>query len=233
MEISLRVVRADPLGAVLHFEVKDTGIGIDAATLAKLFQKFSQGDSSMTRRYGGSGLGLAIAQSLVRCMGGEIKVESTAGRGALFYFELALPLAQPRPVGAAVPVGPKGRLKGRVLVIDDDWGSQRVVEMFLRKSGLEPVIVNNGVEGVQLAVHEEWAAVLMDLEMPGIDGLETTRRIRRLLQDQPLPIIALTANVRPEDRAASAEAGVDDFLAKPVRQDELRACLERWVKPAE
>ena len=233
VEISLRVVRADPLGAVLRFEVKDTGIGIDAATLAKLFQKFSQGDSSMTRRYGGSGLGLAIAQSLVRCMGGEIKVESTAGRGALFYFELALPLAQPRPVGAAVPVGPKGRLKGRVLVIDDDWGSQRVVEMFLRKSGLEPVIVNNGVEGVQLAVHEEWAAVLMDLEMPGIDGLETTRRIRRLLQDQPLPIIALTANVRPEDRAASAEAGVDDFLAKPVRQDELRVCLERWVKPAE
>ena len=95
------------------------------------------------------------------------------------------------------------------------------------------MIVNNGVEGVQLAVHEEWAAVLMDLEMPGIDGLETTRRIRRLLQDQPLPIIALTANVRPEDRAASAEAGVDDFLAKPVRQDELRVCLERWVKPAE
>ena len=233
VEIALRVVRADPHGVILHFEVKDTGIGIDAATQAKLFQKFSQGDSSMTRRYGGSGLGLAISQSLVRCMGGEIKVQSTPGQGARFYFELALPLAQPAPAARTAPAETKDRLKGRVLVIDDDWGSQRVVEMFLRKTGLEPVIVNNGVEGVQLAVHETWAAVLMDLEMPGIDGLETTRRIRRQLQDQPLPIIALTANARPEDRAASAAAGVDDFLAKPVRQDELRACLGKWVKPVE
>lgn len=186
----------------------------------------------MTRRYGGSGLGLAISQSLVRCMGSEIKVESTPGHGAVFYFDLRMSFAQAAPAASIAPAEARGKMKGRVLVIDDDWGSQRVVEMFLRKTGLEPVIVNNGVEGVQLAVHQEWAAVLMDLEMPGIDGLETTRRIRRQLQDQPLPIIALTANVRPEDRAASAEAGVDDFLAKPVRQDELRACLEKWVSRA-
>ncbi len=232
VEISLRVGRADAHAAVLHFAVKDTGIGIKPETLAKLFQKFSQGDSSMTRRYGGSGLGLAISQSLVRCMGSEIKVESTPGRGTEFYFDLSLPLAKPAPAPAPAPVEARGQLKGRVLVIDDDWGSQRVVEMFLRKTGLEPVIVNNGAEGVTLAVHDEWAAVLMDLEMPGMDGLEATRRIRRQLQDQPLPIIALTANVQPEDRAASAEAGVDDFLAKPVRQDELLACLAKWVKPA-
>jgi signal transduction histidine kinase/CheY-like chemotaxis protein len=232
VEIILGVVRADEHVVVLHFEVRDTGIGIDAVTLGKLFQKFSQGDSSMTRRYGGSGLGLAISQSLVRCMGSEIKVTSTPGRGAVFYFDLSLPLAKPAPAARPAPAEPRGRLQGRVLVIDDDWGSQRVIEMFLRKTGLEPVIVNNGVEGVQLAVHQPWAAVLMDLEMPGIDGFETTRRIRRHLQDEPLPIIALTANVRPEDRAASAAAGVDDFLAKPVRQDELRACLERWIRPA-
>ena len=232
VEVALTLVRADAHSAVLHFEVKDTGIGIDAVTLTKLFQKFTQGDSSMTRRYGGSGLGLAISQSLVRCMGSEIKVASTPGQGAIFYFDLMLPLAQPAAAVPA-PAEAKGRLQGRVLVIDDDWGSQRVVEMFLRKTGLEPVIVNNGAEGVQLAVHQEWAVVLMDLEMPGMDGLEATRRIRRQLQDQPLTIIALTANVRPEDRAASAEAGVDDFLAKPVRQDELRACLERWVKGRE
>ncbi|MDI1337482.1 MAG: ATP-binding protein [Lacunisphaera sp.] len=233
VEISLGVVRSDARTAVLHFAVKDTGIGIDAATQGRLFQKFMQADSSMTRRYGGSGLGLAISQSLVRCMGSEIKVESTPGQGARFHFDLTLPRAETAPVPPPAPAETRGRLQGRVLVIDDDWGSQRVVEMFLRKTGLEPVIVNNGVEGAQLAVHEEWAAVLMDLEMPGMDGLETTRRIRRQLQDQPLPIIALTANVRPEDRAASAAAGVDDFLAKPVRQDELRACLEKWVKPAQ
>jgi CheY-like chemotaxis protein len=231
VEVSLGVVRADAHSAVLHFAVRDTGIGIDEATLAKLFQKFSQGDSSMTRRYGGSGLGLAISQSLVRRMGGEIKVESTAGRGAVFYFDLTLPLAKPASASRPAAAETRGRLKGRILVVDDDWGSQRVIEMLLRKTGLEPVIVNNGVEGMQLAVHEEWAAVLMDLNMPGIDGLETTRRIRRQLQDRPLPIIVLTANVRPEDRAASAAAGVDDFLTKPVLQDELHACLKRWIQP--
>ncbi|MDI1249222.1 MAG: ATP-binding protein [Lacunisphaera sp.] len=231
VEVSLGVVRADAHSAVLHFAVRDTGIGIDEATLAKLFQKFSQGDSSMTRRYGGSGLGLAISQSLVRRMGGEIKVESSPGRGAVFYFDLTLPLAKPASATRPAAVETRERLRGRILVVDDDWGSQRVIEMLLRKTGLEPVIVNNGVEGMQLAVHEEWAAVLMDLNMPGIDGLETTRRIRRQLQDRPLPIIVLTANVRPEDRAASMAAGVDDFLTKPVLQDELRACLERWIRP--
>ncbi len=230
VEVSLGVVRADAHSAVLHFAVRDTGIGIDEATLAKLFQKFSQGDSSMTRRYGGSGLGLAISQSLVRRMGGEIKVESTPGRGAVFYFDLTLPLAKPASASRPAAVETRERLQGRILVVDDDWGSQRVIEMLLRKTGLEPVIVNNGVEGMQLAVHEEWAAVLMDLNMPGIDGLETTRRIRRQLQDRPLPIIVLTANVRPEDRAASMAAGVDDFLTKPVLQDELHACLKRWIR---
>ena len=231
VEVTLGVVRSDEQSVVLDFAVRDTGIGMDEVTRAKLFHKFSQGDSSMTRRYGGSGLGLAISQSLMRCMGSEIKVKSAPGQGATFYFDLTLPLAKPAPAAGSAPQQARGRLEGRVLVIDDDWGSQRVVEMFLRKTGLEPVIVNNGAEGVQLAVHQPWAAVLMDLEMPGLDGLETTRRIRRQLQGEPLPIIALTANARPEVRAASAEAGVDEFLTKPVRQDELRAALERWIKP--
>jgi CheY-like chemotaxis protein len=93
------------------------------------------------------------------------------------------------------------------------------------------VIVDNGAEGIELAVRENWAAVLMDIQMPGLDGLETVRVIRRRLSDRPLPIIAVTANVRPEDRAASEASGMNDFLAKPVRQAELRACLEHWLKP--
>jgi CheY-like chemotaxis protein len=164
-------------------------------------------------------------------MGGEIKVRSLPGRGSEFFFDLPLPVAKGvRPASASpLPVG--GELRGRVLVIEDDWGNQRVIEMFLRKAGLDPVMVDNGAKGIERAVRETWAAVLMDLQMPGIDGLESARRIRRQLAGRPLPIIALTANVRPEDRAAAAAAGMDDFLAKPVRRTELLACLGRWIKP--
>jgi two-component system, sensor histidine kinase len=231
VEVSVEAVTVDDHVAVLRFSVKDTGIGMDESTQAKLFEKFSQGDSSTTRRYGGSGLGLAISQSLARRMGGEIKVQSARGVGSTFYFDLPLPItSRPRPVSTA-PMVPANPLRGRILVVEDDWGNQRVIEMFLRKLGLEPVLVDNGAEGVELATKLSWSAVLMDLQMPGIDGFEAVRRIRQRLDGRPLPIIALTANARPEDRMASEEAGMDGFLTKPVRQAELRACLERWLKP--
>jgi signal transduction histidine kinase/CheY-like chemotaxis protein len=233
VDVVVEVVKADADVALLQFRVTDTGIGIDQATQARLFEKFSQGDSSMTRRYGGSGLGLAISQSLTRRMGGEIKLRSVPGEGSVFYFDLPLPIAnRPRAAGAPAVETPR-LLRGRILVVEDDWGNQRVVEMFLRRLGLDPVMVDNGVEAVELASKQTWAAVLMDLHLTGIDGFETARRIRRRLEGRRLPIIALTANVRPEDRLASAEAGMDDFLSKPVRQTELRACMERWLAPSE
>jgi CheY-like chemotaxis protein len=164
-------------------------------------------------------------------MGGEIKVESARGSGSIFYFELPLPIAdRPRTVSTA-PMMVTTPLQGRILVVEDDWGNQRVIEMFLRKLGLEPVLVDNGAEGVELATKLEWSAVLMDLQMPGIDGFEAVRRIRQRLAGRALPIIALTASTRPEARSASEAAGMDGFLSKPVRQAELRACLERWLKP--
>jgi CheY-like chemotaxis protein len=223
-------VRADATDALLRFRIQDTGIGMDAATQEKLFKKFSQGDSSMTRRYGGSGLGLAISQSLVRRMGGEIKVISAPGKGSEFYFDLPLLVAQDEGEHAAVPARPAKRLNGRVLVVEDDWGSQRVVEIFLRKLGLETVIVDNGAEGIELAVREKWDAVLMDIQMTGIDGFEAVRRIRRRIEGRWLPIIALTANVRLEDRKAAEASGMDDFVTKPIRQSDLRASLERWLQ---
>jgi signal transduction histidine kinase/CheY-like chemotaxis protein len=230
VDLHLEKVRADQTDALLRFRITDTGIGMDAATQEKLFQKFSQGDSSMTRRYGGSGLGLAISQSLVRRMGGEIKVTSVPGQGSEFCFDLPLPIARPEGADAVAPARPSRRLSGRVLVVEDDWGSQRVVEIFLRKLGLEVVIVDNGAEGIDLAVREKWDAVLMDIQMPGIDGFEAVRRIRRRIEGRWLPIIALTANVRIEDRQAAKASGMDDFLTKPIRQSDLRASLERWLQ---
>ncbi len=230
VSIYLEKVRTDHTDALLRFRIKDTGIGMDAGTQEKLFQKFSQGDSSMTRRYGGSGLGLAISQSLVRRMGGEIKVTSVPGQGSEFYFDLPLAVAQAEGDAAVAPARPGKRLHGRVLVVEDDWGSQRVVEIFLRKLGLEAVIVDNGAEGIELAVREQWDAVLMDIQMPGIDGFEAVRRIRRRIEGRWLPIIALTANVRVEDRQAAEASGMDDFLTKPIRQSDLRVSLERWLQ---
>jgi two-component system, sensor histidine kinase len=231
VELSVTVVARTSVQVVLRFSVRDTGPGIDSATLPRLFEKFSQGDSSATRRHGGSGLGLAISQNLVRRMNGEIRVISTLGRGSEFFFELALPLttesrgpwAQPAVVGS-LPL-----LRGRALVVEDEKVNQDVIRTMLERTGLEVGMVDNGDEAVDRAVSEPWSIVFMDLRLPGIDGLETARRIRRRLESRPLPIIALTAYAREADRAACLDAGLNDFLAKPVKQAELWACLQHWI----
>jgi signal transduction histidine kinase len=229
VELRIENFAGGDAGALLRFRVIDSGIGMDGVTQAKLFQKFSQGDSSMKRRYGGTGLGLAISQSLVRRMGGLIKVSSTPGQGSEFHFDLPAVTSAFAAGEAGGPVAAAPALRGSVLVVDDDWGSQRVIEMFLRKIGLQAVIVDNGVEAINQAVRGPWSAVLIDLQMPGLDGFETARLIREKLDGRRLPIVAVTANAGAENRAAAATAGMDDFLAKPVRHDELRVCLERWV----
>jgi signal transduction histidine kinase len=214
--------------ARLRFSVRDTGIGMDAAAQARLFEKFTQADSSTTRRYGGTGLGLAISQLLVRQMGGEIHVSSDLGKGSEFSFELSFPLAA-MPVEASVAPVTARRFTGRVLVVEDNPVNQRVIELMLRRAGLEVAFADNGADGAARALSESWSLVLMDVRMPGLDGMEATRRIRTGLAGRPLPIVALTANAMAEDRAACQAAGMDDFLAKPVRQPELHACLERWL----
>lgn len=234
VDVALKVAKQGGDFATVGFQVRDTGIGIDAALLSRLFEKFTQGDSSMTRRYGGSGLGLAISQSLVRGMGGEIKVESAPGRGSEFSFELSWPVVQRvavAPALAPVPQAPT-RFAGRVLVAEDDWGNQKVIDLMLRRMGVEAVLVDNGADAVARATEGGWALVLMDMQMPGMDGTEAARLIRERLEGKPLPIVALTANVRPEDRDACLAAGMNDFLTKPVRQDQLRACLGKWLSPA-
>ena len=220
--------------AGLRIRVSDTGVGMNAEATAKLFNKFTQVDSSTTRRYGGSGLGLAIAQELVRRMGGSIQVQSTPGRGSEFSFEISLPLASeapPAPVGGSNATSAGPLLAGRVLVVDDDAVNRRVIEMMLRRFGVETTLVASGYDAIDRAVDEPWNVVFMDLRMPGIDGLETTRRIRQRLAGRPLRIVALTANAMDEDRADCTAAGMDDFITKPVKQSELRRLLEMWLKP--
>ena len=232
--ISLGVtrVRDDADQATLRFSVTDTGIGINQAMQQKLFQVFTQGDSSMSRRFGGTGLGLAISQRLVERMNGVIVVESQLGRGSAFSFEITLPLGpagQPtRAAAAAVTFRP---LSGRVLIVEDDRVNQHVIRLMLENLGLQSTVIDNGESAVELATRKLWDVVLMDCQMPGMDGYEATRRIRARLNGQRLPIIALTANAMAEDRAACSAAGMDDFLAKPVRRAELHACLEKWLRP--
>jgi signal transduction histidine kinase/CheY-like chemotaxis protein len=230
VEINVAVRHRDAKVVTLRFSVRDSGIGMDDATQAKLFQVFSQGDSSTTRRFGGTGLGLAISQRLVNRMGGHIVVKSTPGTGSEFSFEVTVAHGTAPLTPSKNPFGKKShQLAGRVLVVEDDRVNQRVVELLLEQLGLSPVIVGDGASAVEVALLEPWDAVLMDCQMPGMDGFEATRRIREKLGSQPLPIIALTANAMTGDREACLAAGMNDFLAKPIRRDELRSCLEKWI----
>jgi len=231
VELSVTTLSSTPVDTSLRFSVRDTGPGIGPATLPRLFEKFSQGDSSTTRRHGGSGLGLAISQNLVRQMNSEIRVESTPGKGSEFYFEVSLPLgaASRGPWAQNTVAESLPKLRGRVLIVEDEKMNQRVISAMLSRMGLEVSIVDNGYEAVDRIAREHWDAVLMDVRLPGIDGMETTRRIRRRAENRSLPIIALTAHAREADREACFDAGTNDFLAKPIKQAELSACLQNWI----
>jgi signal transduction histidine kinase len=217
----------------LTVRVRDHGIGMTEATRARLFEPFKQADSSMSRRYGGSGLGLAISQRLVQGMGGQIAAQSTLGQGSLFEFTLSLPLAKERNTALPFAVSktlPK-HFDARILVVEDDVINQRVIALMLQRLGLQCQVVADGPAALNALQAGKWDLVLMDCQLPGIDGLETTRRARLMLGDRELPIIALTANARAEDRAACLTAGMDDFMSKPIRSDVLQACLARWLHP--
>jgi hypothetical protein len=218
--VAVRVARAESRAAVplwLRFEVRDSGPGIAAATRERLFRKFSQGDSSITRRYGGTGLGLAISRELVTLMGGEIGVISTEGAGSTFWFELpfGLPPSSPPPSVQAAPVAMRSL---RVLLAEDNAVNQRVVEVILCRAGHEVRVVATGAAAVAAVAAERFDLVLMDVQMPEVDGFEATRRIRALPGAQGrVPVLALTADVLAGVEAVSRRAGMNGYLAKPVR----------------
>lgn len=215
--------------AVLHFTVTDTGIGIDSAALERLFKPFTQADTSLGRRYGGTGLGLAISVRLGQAMGGLLQVKSTLNQGTTFRLILPATLPEavtPSQLDDARFVTPT--LRGRILVVEDDAVNRQVIELFLNKMRVAPKFANDGEAAIRLAAGETFDVILMDCQLPGIDGMETTRRIRRKLEGgRPLKIIALTANAGRTIRDACLGAGMDDFLTKPVRLESLVEVLQR------
>jgi len=229
----------DPERLSLRFAVRDTGIGIDRAVAGRLFEPFTQADGSITRKYGGTGLGLAICKRLIEAMGGEIAVTSEPGEGATFGFTIVVASAtdgaMPAPVSGAMPAGksaPAGRRfdGARMLVVEDNPFNQQVAAGFLAKLGIVVSLADDGAEAVAMAAHGHFDAILMDLHMPVMDGLEATRRIRALPHGESIPVIAMTAAVLDEDRARCLEAGMVDFVPKPVDPDELLRVLGAHLK---
>jgi signal transduction histidine kinase len=228
-------------GGMLRFEVIDTGVGIAPDVQATLFQPFVQADSSTTRRYGGTGLGLAISKRIVSLMDGEIGVSSIPGHGSTFWFTARLEpvalMAAPRAPEPNVDIEPMPRVAGRppparpILVAEDNPVNQKVVSLMLRNLGYSFRIVANGREALEALRVSPYALVLMDEHMPEMDGIRATREIRRasiagqLPHNPDIPVIATTANAMPGTRERCLAAGMDDYLAKPIRADALAATI--------
>lgn len=228
VRVFIHPIAQTPLSVRLRFEVRDSGIGVGAGKLSALFDPFVQADASITRRFGGTGLGLSICKRLVELMGGVIGVESSEGAGSTFWFELPFDMAIPE-----TPLGPPGsppapreerRLSGlHCLIVDDTRVNRMVIEQMLISEGARVTLTVDGQQAVQVlkAGPAEFHAVLMDVQMPVMDGLAATRAIRTELGLTDLPVIALTAGVLPEQRQRALDAGCDDFIAKPISLEEL------------
>ena len=226
---------AEESHVTVRFEVSDTGIGISREVVSKLFSAFVQADNSITRKYGGTGLGLAITQKLAELMGGSAGVDSTPGQGSTFWFTAKL---KKTCSSAAIPVKSleesaeailldqhHGR---RVLIAEDELVNREVLGELLQDVGLVVDLAVDGVEALELASRNSYDLILMDMQMPKLNGLEATRQIRLLPQGTTVPILASTANAFAEDKTKCLEAGMNDFISKPVDPDVLFATLLLW-----
>lgn len=227
-------------GHLIRFEVIDTGPGLSAAMQSQLFKPFQQADNSSTRTHGGTGLGLVITRRLAQLMGGDAGCDSEPGVGSRFWFtaRLSSGAVQPQENEGSVDNAPEALLRQRfagrsVLLAEDNWVNREVVVELLEDQALTVDVVEDGLAAVELLSTRDYDLVLMDVQMPGMDGLEATRRIRALPERTTLPIIALTANAFAEDRQACFDAGMSDYLAKPVSPEKLFAKVLQWLVAAE
>ncbi|MEK6805442.1 MAG: 7TM diverse intracellular signaling domain-containing protein [Pseudomonadota bacterium] len=239
-EVELNV-RADPVDASrahLEFSVRDTGVGIAGDRLPQLFKPFTQADQSTTRKYGGSGLGLTICKQLVELMGGRLTAQSTPGQGSEFRFDLNLPVSRqpltaPPKFALREPVSETEaaqRTRGaKVLLVEDNAMNRRLAREILGDAGVLLDFAEHGGEAVDAVQKKAFDLVLMDVQMPVMDGYEATRRIRALPGFDTLPIIAMTANALNQDREQAAAAGMNDFLAKPIDATQVLEMLAKWL----
>ena len=217
----------------LSFSVKDTGIGIPASQIENVFNSFSQVDASITRRYGGTGLGLAISQRLVGLMNGRIHVESEAGKGSDFQFEIPVEIVQssPQPVKLEPHSEPAAELSVRcpirILVAEDNPVNQRLVALMLKRLGYSSSLVSNGLEVLEFLKTNSCDLIFLDVQMPEMDGIEVARKICEISGGAVRPrMVALTANSLEGDRERCLAAGMDAYLSKPVRNSQLVTVLE-------
>ncbi len=237
VRLSARVEREQGSQLHLRFEVQDSGIGISEEAQARLFQDFEQADSSTTRRYGGTGLGLAICRRLAHLMHGEVGVQSQPGAGSLFWFSLPLELPAASGPRAALPLSRnhiaqdlQQQFAGtRVLLAEDNAVNQEVAVALLSSAGLQVDVAEDGQQAVDMVQQRDYALVLMDVQMPVMDGLDATRAIRASARGRLIPILAMTANAFAEERQRCLDAGMNDHVAKPVVAEQLFATLRLWL----
>ncbi|MBX3019333.1 MAG: response regulator [Bdellovibrionaceae bacterium] len=222
---------------VIDFEIRDTGIGIAQDAFDKLFQAFQQADASTSRTYGGTGLGLSICKHLITQMNGQIGVRSQLGIGSTFWFNVRMDYGHPVAAKAEVlryeePVASVLAIVGRILLVEDNAVNQKVAIHAMANTGLTITAVDSGADALRLLETDEFDLILMDCQMPEMDGYETTRRIRKLntLRVSRIPIIALTANALVGDRDRCLAAGMDDYVSKPFKTDRLLALIEEWLR---
>lgn len=228
--LKVRMLAQSSDEVLLRFDVEDTGIGISPQHQAKLFKEFEQAESSTTRKYGGTGLGLAINQRLAQLMRGEVGVSSELGKGSTFWFTIYLK----RGSDANVFISQKSlhhfpRIGASILLVEDNETNQEVAKALLEDIQLKVKIANHGAEAVELIKNQSFDLVLMDMQMPVMDGLEATRQIRMLESGRTVPIVAMTANAFIEDRQRCLAAGMNDFVAKPVDPKVLYSKLAEWL----